>query len=181
MRRSEDGDARLGQLLASGTSLLTLGAVLWPVVQNWRRQPRDGFPFSYYPMFSARRGGTSSVTCVIGIDADGNRHSLHYRHAGFGGHNQVRRQLRRMAIEGRAEDTCASVIANIARERPKLHRSLAAVQIVTRTYRLDDYFGGGSRDPLREKVHASVVVQAVPHTPCPPAVTLAGLIHEGPV
>jgi len=121
MRRSEADDARLGQVLASGASLLTLGAVIWPVVQNWRRMPRDGFPFSWYPMFSARRGKTSSVTCVIGVDLNGNQHQLHYRYAGFGGHNQVRRQLNRMAVEGRAGDTCAFVIANLARERPKLH------------------------------------------------------------
>jgi len=181
MRRSEADDARLGQVLASGASLLTLGAVLWPVVQNWRRMPRDGFPFSWYPMFSARRGKTSSVTCVIGVDLNGNQHQLHYRYAGFGGHNQVRRQLNRMAVEGRAGNTCAFVIGNLARERPKLHQKLATVQVVTRTYRLDDYFGGGSREPLREKVHATVVVQAVPQPPPVAAVTLAGAIHEGPV
>ncbi len=111
-------------------------------------------------MFSARRGGTSSVTCVIGVDAEGNRHAVHYRYAGFGGPNQVRRQLRKMAIEGRADETCAFVIANLARQRPILLARFAAVQLVTRTYRLDDYFGGGSKEPLREKVHAMVAVPA---------------------
>jgi len=52
---------------------------------------------------------------------------------------------------------------------------------VTRTYRLDDYFGGGSREPLREKIHATVVVRAVAQTPPVPEVTLVGAIHEGPV
>lgn len=173
-----------GKPLACGVSLAALGAVLWPVRQNWRSLPLDGFPFSYYPMFSAQRGGTSSVTCVLGVDSHGQRHSVHYRHAGFGGLNQVRRHLRRMAIEERAGETCAFVIANLARERPALLGRFVAVQLVTRTYRLDEYFGGESREPIREKVHVTVPV-SVPAGPSPvlaqapdmaPMVTL----HGGP-
>lgn len=165
-RRSGFGDDRSaameyvprGWRLASGASILTLGAVLWPIVQNWRRTPSDGFPFSYYPMFSAKRTEKSRVAYLVGLEADGTRHLLHYRYAGSGGHNQVRRQIRRMTVEGRAEELCERVIANLARQGPRLHRKLATVQVVIGEYLLDDYFGGGSREPLREKVYATVAV-----------------------
>ncbi len=169
----------LSRRFASGTSLLALGAVLWPVVQNWRRVPSDGFPFSYYPMFSAYRSGRTRVTPLVGVEAGGKRHLLHNRYAGSGGQNQVRRQIRRMANEGRADELCVRVIARLAREKPRLHRRLAAVQLVTGTFLLDDYFGGGSREPLREKVHATVVVQPASDI-APKQGTLVHSIHKGP-
>lgn len=153
------GASPLGRRLASVTSLLAVGAVLWPIVQNWRRVPSDGFPLSYYPMFNVKRSGKARVTFLVGVGANGERYPLHFRYAGSGGQNQVRRQIYRMVNEGRAGELCERVIAKLARENPRLHRRLAAVQAVTCTYRLDDYFGGGSRQPLRERIHATVVVQ----------------------
>lgn len=152
----------LGRWLASATSLLTLGAVLWPIIQNWRRTPIDGFPFSYYPMFTAKRSERARVTFLVGIETDGKRHPLHHRYVGAGGQNQVRRQIYRMVKENRADEVCDRVVAKLARENPRLYRRLATVQAVTCIYRLNDYFGGGSREPLRERVHASVVVHPVP-------------------
>ena len=54
--------AEPGKAMAAAASLLLLGAVMAPVRQNWRRGGRDGFPLSYYPMFSAKRRATASVT-----------------------------------------------------------------------------------------------------------------------
>ncbi len=67
-----------------------------------------------------------------------------------------------MIDEGRASELCERVVANLAKEKPRLHRKLATVQVVMGDFLLDDYFGGGSREPLREKVFATVVVQPVP-------------------
>lgn len=153
-----------GQRLACVASVMLLGAVFAPIVQNWRPAPRDGFPFSYYPMFSARRGAKTRVTYLVGVKADGTRDPLHFRFAGCGGQNQLRRQIRRMANEGRSGDLCERVAARLAEERPALHRNLTAVELVTGTYVLDDYFGGRSRLPHREKVHASV---PLPAASCP--------------
>ncbi len=54
VRDTESRDKAM--VLAGGVALL--GSVLVPIRQNWRAKPRDGFPLSYYPMFSAKRSGT---------------------------------------------------------------------------------------------------------------------------
>jgi hypothetical protein len=147
-----------GRRIARAASFLTVTAVLAPVVQNWRTHPVDGFPFSYYPMFTAKRTQRTRVTHLIGYDAAGRRHHLSHRLVGEGGLNQVRRQLRRLALGGEAGAVCERVAARCARARTGLHADLVTVQIVTGEYRLRDYFAGAC-EPRSETIHASVTVE----------------------
>jgi len=54
--------------LAVAVSVALVAAVLGPLRQQGRVRPRDGFPLSYYPMFSARRTGQLAVTHLVGVD-----------------------------------------------------------------------------------------------------------------
>ena len=72
-----------------------VAAVFSPVAENWRDHPSDGFPLSYYPMFSRQRGEVYRQTHLVGVDAENNRILIPYRFAGAGGFNQVRRQINR--------------------------------------------------------------------------------------
>jgi hypothetical protein len=137
--------------VAGGFSLGLLGAVLWPIVENWRETPRDDFPFSYYPMFSARRGKRASVIHLLGIDAAGRRVPIAHRMIGPGGFNQTRRQLRRIVQRGDAARLCARVAPRVFRAYPKL----VTLQVVTGTYKLNRFFKG-DRQPHAELVHAEV-------------------------
>ncbi|GAB4425419.1 MAG: hypothetical protein OHK0015_05450 [Chloroflexi bacterium OHK40] len=137
--------------LAGGFSLAMLGAVIWPVIENWRPHPRDTFPLSYYPMFSARRGEREKVTYVLGIDRNGQRRTIPYDLIGVGGFNQVRRQVRQIVARGQAETLCSAVAARVA----PLYPDIVRVIVVTGTYNLDRYFAG-DRSPLKEVVHAEV-------------------------
>src|SRR2546423_15075578 len=92
--------------LAGLVGFLLLGATLAPIVQNWRPTPRDSFPFSYYPMFSAKRGDTYVVNYMVGLDEQGNRHTIPFSFAGSGGHNQNKRQIDRLVREGKAAMHC---------------------------------------------------------------------------
>lgn len=148
----------LGKGFAGGLSVLTIGAVLWPIVQNWREKPRDGFPLSYYPMFSAKRARTASVTYLVGLDARGGRRLLPYDYAGTGDLNQVRRQINRIVREGRADKLCQIVAGKVALEGEGEFADVVTVQVVTGKYRLADYFAG-KRDPVSERVHASWPVE----------------------
>ncbi len=142
---------------AAGMSAAFLSTVLWPIAQNWRAEKEDGFPLSYYPMFSVKRKKRYRVTHLAGRTANGARVTIPYGYAGTGGLNQVRRQLRRTALEGGAESLCRAVAAKMGRRG---HPSLAAVvevELVTGEYRLDDYLRG-STDPVRVTVHASCPV-----------------------
>jgi len=127
------------------------------VVENWRATPRDGFPLSYYPMFTARRRGRVRVTHLVGYDGEGQRYHLSHRLVGEGGLNQVRRQLRRRALAGEGDDVCRAVAARCGRFRSGRYADLVTVQLVTGEYRLDDYFAG-DRAPRQETVHAAVEI-----------------------
>jgi hypothetical protein len=149
-----DDDKRLTAVVGAGL----LFAVLSPIRQNWRRQPRDGFPLSYYPMFSAARREDYIVYHLLGVTADGERRPIHYSYAGAGGLNQVRRQLRRLARGGHADTVCKAVARRICERGDEALADVVAVQLVRRTYRVADYFGGDTR-PVRERVFATHPVE----------------------
>lgn len=147
--------------LAGGFSLGLLGAVLWPIAQNWRAKPRDDFPLSYYPMFSHRRGRRVKVTHLLGLDAAGRRIPIAYGVIGPGGFNQIRRQVRALVERGEAAALCARVAPRALAAHPEL----VTIQVVTSTYELDRFFSG-DRMPFKEAVHAEAR--------CAPAVTTEG-------
>ncbi len=70
-----DGWARGERAGAAAFSAAVLGAVLWPLTQYRRplRERVDGFPLSWYPMFSARRPRKAGVNYAVGVRADGTR------------------------------------------------------------------------------------------------------------
>lgn len=144
------------RLAVGAFSALLVGAVLAPIRQNRRAEKRDGFPLSYYPMFSARRPATSTVHHFRGIDADGGFVTVPYTCAGIGGFNQVRRQIRRIAQEGRAEELCAQAAAEVAMRDPL--RAVRRLQLVKARYHLDDWFLSTAREPVHLTVLAEVAV-----------------------
>ena len=143
---------------AGGVSLLTVGAVLWPVVRNWREKPEDDFPLSHYPMFSAKRPEKVRVTHLMGLDGEENRYIIPYKYAGGGGMNQVRRQINRIVREGRADALCQTVAAKISLEKEGRFTEVVKVQVITGKYRLADYFSG-DKEPVSERVRASCTVR----------------------
>jgi hypothetical protein len=150
-----------GRRRSAALSVALLALILAPVAENFRGAPEDSFPLSYYPMFSARRSSTPKVTYLVGLSAAGDRYPIHYRYAGVGGMNQVRRQIRRRVREGAADVLCADVASKVARARKAPLADVVTVQIVTGEFRLDDYFRGDKR-PLQEEVEASCAVQRRP-------------------
>lgn len=156
---SEYNDQRFAEKwFARYFSLVIIGLVLWPIRENWRKRPKDSFPLSYYPMFSARRSKSVKVTYLVGFDEHDQRVILPYKFAGSGGMNQVRRQIRRLVAKGHAERLCQAVAANVERQHREPWTNLVRVQVVTGTYRLNDYFLG-KKDPLNEVVHAESTVK----------------------
>lgn len=140
--------------LAGVFSALLIGAVLLPVVQNWREQPKDGFPLSYYPMFSLKRPDSATVRYLVGLDAHGGRHLLPHTYAGTGGLNQVRRQINKVVRGGKADTLCRLVAAKVAQGDEERFAGVVTVQVVVGKYRLTDYFAE-KRGSVWERMDAS--------------------------
>lgn len=134
-------------------SLACISLVGIPIIQNFREKPDDGFPLSYYPMFSEERHGTTQLSHAIGIRADGTTMSLHYRVVGSGGMNQVRRQIRKIVRSGDADELCRKVAAHVAQSRRTEYGELVEVAIVTDTYDFHEFFGS-RRTPRRRLIVA---------------------------
>jgi hypothetical protein len=146
------------KLVAAGLSLLVVAAVLSPIVENWRENPRDSFPLSYYPMFSLKREETGRVTYLAAFDAHGNRFPIAHQVVGPGGLNQVRRQITKRVDRGEASKLCQSVSSRVGRRQEGRLADVVTIQVVTGMYRLDGYFSG-DKSPVAEHVHASCDVK----------------------
>jgi len=150
--------APLQKGLAGLFGFLLMGATVAPVEQNWRPHPRDNFPFSYYPMFSEKRGEIYAVSYMVGLDGQGNRTLISYRFAGSGGFNQTRRQINKLIREDEADMLCQAVAEKVAREDAPPYSAIVTVRIVTGRFKFADYFGG-NKAPLKERAHASCQVE----------------------
>jgi hypothetical protein len=145
-----------GQVLALCFSYALIGAVLWPIGQNWRAHPKDNFPLSYYPMFSAKREAVETFYYVVGLDAEGKRRYIPHTIIGDGGGNQVRRQLRKIVNAGRAPELAQQVAERLARKRS--YRKIVSVSVIRGQYSVDDFFHG-KKDPISERVYGFAEVE----------------------
>lgn len=148
--------ASRGKRLAAAFSLAMIAIVSWPVLENWKAEPQDSFPLSYYRMFSEDRADRQRLTYLAGLDARGSRYLIPYRFAGTGGMNQVRRQINRRVNQGEAADLCRSVASRLGRSssRPP---GVNTVEVITGTFLLSNYFTGNIT-PLEENVRARCAV-----------------------
>jgi hypothetical protein len=147
-----------GKLRAAYMSLGMIGAVLWPVHENWRAEPHDNFPLSYYPMFSAKRKETETFHYMLGRDEAGNRFYLPYSFAGPGGLNSVRRQIRKITEEDRADELAHTLARKLRRKDEAPWSNIVTVAVVRGKFVVDDFFHG-KKEPVSEQVKASCPVE----------------------
>jgi hypothetical protein len=128
-----------------------VGAALWPFTQYRRpaEQRVDGFPLSYYPMFSIRREQYGHVPYVVGVRLDGSRYRLPAQVLGPGGVNQVRKQLSRAIKRGRVEQHAQRLAQRIAELAE--HTDVTRVEIVRGRFDFDAYMLSGA-DAVAETV-----------------------------
>jgi hypothetical protein len=151
-------ESNRGKPRAALFSLFLIGAVLWPIQQNWRDDPRDDFPLSYYPMFSFKRDPIETFYYVVGRDQQGARHYIRHKLIGDGGGNQVRRQLRRIIKEDRAAELAQTVAKRLAREEKAPWCNIVSIDVCRGKFAVDDFFHG-HKEPVREQVKASCEVR----------------------
>lgn len=124
--------------VAAALAVGMLSAIMYPVWQNWRPKidRKDGFPLSYYPMFSEKRPRAHPVRFTVGIRADGSRYYIPSKLLGNGGLNQVRRQLKRVIDGGQVGEFVKVVAARVATDE-RFHDA-ERVQIIQGLFDLDE-------------------------------------------
>ena len=135
-------------------SVLASAVVLSPIVQNWREKPRDSFPLSYCPMFSFQQKTEGQVTHLVGYDAKGSRVPIPAYYAGAGGMNEIRKQITKAVRGGHARGICELAARRIVHGNDPRFAQVERVELVTSTYRLNDYFSGKNKQPRAQRVHA---------------------------
>lgn len=136
-------------------SAIVIAALLFPVRQNWVEDPEDGFPLSYYPMFTNLRGETTVVHHAMGVTTEGQHIYIPAGYAGAGGMNTNRRQIRKMVREGRADELAEIVAQRLASSRRERDANVTRVDIVESIFNIDAFFRGQTA-PVSRVVHASL-------------------------
>jgi hypothetical protein len=157
MPTSEHRLTAIGKLSAAVFSLTLIGLTLAPIREYWKETPQDSFPFSNYPMFSAKRSETYTVNYLVGLDKDGQRHPLSYKLAGQGGFNQTRRQINKMIRDRKTSELCKSVAEKVAAKESS-YGNIVKVQVITGTFNVDDFFAG-RKEPQSERVRSTCTVK----------------------
>ncbi len=150
---------QLSQTSAAFCSLLVLGAIFWPVSENWKAKPKDAFPLSYFPMFSYKRDAVHELSYFVGYDANNNRYQIHYDYIGSGGFNQVRRQLNKKVRRDKGPQLTEKVAKRLAKSKDAPYSDIVRVDLVTGHYHLENYFLKGEKQPLSETVLASKTIE----------------------
>lgn len=115
-----------------------------PVV---RAPSNDSFPLSTYPMFSLARPRQTTVSSAVAYDASANRLTLSPSVVGGTGEViQAAGTVVQAINSGTAQQLCQELLADTPIE-------VVAVEIVTETYDVIDYFDG-NEDPLASVLHA---------------------------
>ena len=128
--------------------------VLSPVVENWASKPKDNFPLSYYPMFSKKRKTTYSMYYLVGYDIHQNRYNIHYKLAGTGGFNQVRRQIQKAGRSNNPQIFIQQLAEQIAQKKRLPYIEMERVELVKGYYHLENFFKKLDTLPIMEKTIA---------------------------
>lgn len=139
--------------------ILSLLIVLSPVLENWKENPKDDFPLSYYPMFTKVRGEYTFVSHLYGIDSNNNYypipHKVIVKNSGF---NSFRKTVSRIIKNGEAEQFCRFVSQRLSNTEIEPYNRIRVVRVVTSKINIDKFM---TNKPDRKmfRVHAQCRVR----------------------
>ena len=141
----------MDRLYAYALTIVVLGAVLEPILHA---APKDGFPLSTYPMFSARRGVETTLSYAAAQTKGKPQRSLPPRFTGSDEVLQARATIQQAVDRGPrgAKDLCGAIAARVATD-DEAFADVEMVEIRTDTYNAVAYFEGQTA-PLASKLQA---------------------------
>lgn len=152
----EAQDLGRGQrLVVAAWSAGLLLAVLWPILRD---PPKDGFPLSNYPMFSAdRRNADAAVGHVVGFSREGRHRPVSPEMLGTEEIMQAHQVVSVAIRRSYANDLCERVAQRV-RAEPE-YADLERLEVRTDHYDALAYFAGETK-PRASQVHARCSVHA---------------------
>lgn len=147
-------DTEAARALAGLLTAALLTAVALPIRRLGRpeEEVRDSFPFSHYPMFSAKRRDHYWITHLVGVEADGTTRPLHHSYLGTGGLNAVRRQVRRRVRAGAGPEIAEHAAALLARRDREADRAVVRVHVVRGRYLVDPFMRGAAAEEFTTRL-----------------------------
>ena len=149
---TQDPEPPTGPHLARSATVSGLGllVLLSPILENLSAEPRDGFPLSYYPIFSKGTGKTTKIHHAVAVLRSGAVVNLPGSLVSRGGMNTQRRRIRKAVREGRAD----GLAKRIARQVAQRYADVVRVEVVESVYDIEGYFRDRT-EPIRRTVVAS--------------------------
>jgi hypothetical protein len=137
------------RILVAASSLGLLVALLWPILQD---PPRDGFPLSNYPMFSAdRRSADAEIGHVVGYSREGRHRPVTPAMVGSEEIMQAYQTVRLSIRRGDAQALCRRTAERVRAD--PAHADIERLEVRTDRYDALAYFAGDTK-PRKTRVHA---------------------------
>ncbi len=140
--------------------VLSLIVVASPVVENWKENPKDDFPLSYYPMFTKVRGEYTYVSHLYGVDQNNNYylvpHTVIAKNSGF---NSFRKTVSRIIKNGQAGNLCSMVSKKLSSIEIEPYSQIKFVRVVTSKINIEEFMNKKGEDKKMFTVHADCRVR----------------------
>jgi hypothetical protein len=138
-------------------SVVIVAATVWPALRD---PPRDSFPLSNYPMFSAKRG-VAWLDVVVGFDAAGESRPIPPRLVASFEVMQASETIRHAVRRRQARRLCDDVAARVAAD--ERHADVVRLEVQSRRFDPATYFAdAGGRAPSKLRVRARCAVGSGP-------------------
>jgi hypothetical protein len=148
----------LGRAQRLAVALFGVGlllAVLWPILRD---PPRDGFPLSNYPMFSADRDtAEADIGHVVGFSREGRHRPVTPAIVGSEEVMQAFQTVKLAIGRGDAVELCRQAAERV--QADPAYADLERLEVRTDRYDALAYFAGDTK-PRRTQVHARCPVRA---------------------
>ena len=147
------------KFIIASICIICLLIVASPITENWKDDPKDDFPLSYYPMFTHIWGGSTFVTYFIGVDKNKNYYSIPHIYVIPGSSfNTVRKQIIKIVRNGQAKQLCNFAARELRKVTVEPYSKTIALGVITSRINIEEFMNKRFKFPKEYKIHAQCLV-----------------------
>ena len=150
------------KIIIASISIILILVVASPVLENWKDEPKDSFPLSYYPMFTKARGEKTIVWYLYGEDKDRYSYTISNNFVIPGvGFNTARKQIRRMIQNNQSAELCESTAKTIGRIGMEPYNKITYVAVVSSRVDISEFMKKRNNyRPRDNRIYANCLVDS---------------------